>query len=275
MVKIITKYSGEKEPFNVSKFQRSIRRAGANESQVRELTRQVLDNPKLTTTKDIYDFAFNYLRQENPPIAARYSLRSAISQLGPSGFPFEQLIAAIFKQLGYEVHTDKTLQGKCVSHEIDVMFEKEQKYSIAECKFHHPHLKVDVKIPLYVKARFDDVSARHKEIESSWVITNTKFTTESEQYAQCVGLHLLGWSYPAHDSLARLIDRLGLHPITALTSLSNKQKQMLLEQKVILCQNMENERGALKSIGLSEHEIENTIREAHSVCELGAINHDE
>ncbi len=272
MTKIVKKNSGDLEPFDVGKFQRSIRRAGANESQVRDLTRKVLDNHQLTTTRDIYAFAYEYLRQENPPIAARYSLRNAISSLGPSGFPFEQFAAAIFKALGYEVETDLIVRGKCVQHEIDVLLQKNGELSFAECKFHHEHLKVDIKVPLYIKARYDDVAAHNKEYKTAWVITNTKFTTDAQAYAECVGLHLLGWNYPINNSLERIIDRLGLHPITILTSLSNKQKQQLLEQKVVLCQNMAQQRTTLKSIGLREHEIENVIHEANTACELGAID---
>lgn len=274
MTKIITKFSGDKEPFDVSKFQRSIRRAGANESQVRDLTRKVLDNPKLNTTKDIYDFAFNYLREENPPIAARYSLRAAISMLGPSGFPFEQFIAEVFKGLGYTTQTDQIMNGYCVSHEIDVVLQKDGHTSVAECKFHHEHLIADIKVPLYIKARFDDLCKAHKNLQNSWVITNTKFSSDAIAYGTCVGLNLLSWSYPANNSLARIIDRLGLHPITVLTSLSNKQKQMLLDQNVVMCQNMDKERAQLKSIGLTDHEIENVVHEAHAVCKLGAIDHD-
>ncbi len=275
MTKIITKYSGEREPFDVSKFQRSIRRAGANESQVRDLTRKVLESHDLNTTKEIYSFAFHFLKRKNPPIAARYSLRSAITQLGPSGFPFEQLVGQIFKHLGYEVQTDQILNGKCVRHEVDLVLQKKGKHFMGECKFHHePHLNVDVKIPLYVKARFEDIQANHT-FDGAWVITNTKFSTAAIEYSKCAGLHLLGWSYPGNDSLERVIDRLGLHPITAMTTLSNKQKQLLLEQKIVLCKNMAQERGTLKSIGLSEQQIEDVIREGNTMCELGAINHED
>ncbi len=70
-----------------------------------------------------------------------------------------------------------------------------------------------------------------------------------------MNMKITGWSYPSDNSLARLIDRFGLHPITALTSLTNKEKRELVRAGFILCRDAEKHRDLLKSFGLSEYNI--------------------
>ena len=78
--------------------------------------------------------------------------------LGPTGFPFEQFVAEIFKAEAYSTITDQIVQGKCVEHEIDVVAWKEKELIMVEAKFHTDfNLKSDLKIVLYVKARYDDI----------------------------------------------------------------------------------------------------------------------
>lgn len=60
-------------------------------------------------------------------LAIRYDLKRALMELGPSGYPFEKLISDLLRKFGYRTKTNLTLQGKCVSHEIDVIAEKDGK----------------------------------------------------------------------------------------------------------------------------------------------------
>ena len=108
MPKYVIKSSGEQEPFSVEKFQKSLRRSGADQEEIQQLTAYVEQAPDLKTTKDIYKYAFNHLRKKKPSVAVRYNLKNALSQLGPSGFPFEHFIAEIFKHYGF-------VQSLCVS----------------------------------------------------------------------------------------------------------------------------------------------------------------
>ena len=54
-------------------------------------------------------------------------------------------------------------------------------------------MAVDVKIPLYIKARFDDV-LDNKLLQygekkfKDWVITNAKFTFDAIGYGNCQGM---------------------------------------------------------------------------------------
>lgn len=278
MAKIITKASGEKEPFNLEKFQRSLRKAGAVPEVIEQLAQDVVANPALTTTKEIYRYAYKNLKREYPAVAARYNLKIALSTLGPSGYPFERFVGEIFKEQGYRVEIGKIIPGFCINHEVDVVLQKNKNHILIECKYHKPHLKADVKVPLYIKARFDDIMKKknadkstHHTVHELWIVTNTKFTQDATTYGECAGLKLISWSYPAQGNLAALVDASGLHPITVLTSLSQKQKAMLIEQGLILCKDVARRKGLLKHLGLSDKKVNAITQEAERVCALGFV----
>lgn len=276
--KYVIKSSGEQELFSVEKFQRSLRKAGAKQEQIEQLTQKVLADPLLQTTYDIYRYAYEQLLKQAPPVAARYNLKMALSELGPTGYPFEHFVATIFKEQGFETAIDQTLPGFCVTHEIDIILKKDSKHYMVECKFHAIHLKANVKIPLYIKARFDDVLKvlHHQEsvaeFHQAWVVTNTQFTSEAIIYGECVGLNMISWSYPKDRGLAYMIDAYGIHPITTLTSLTRKQKQALIKEGLVLCKDAAASRHLLEKIGLHKKKIDQVLYEAQVVCELGAID---
>ncbi len=272
----ITKYSGEKELFDVHKFRRSLKRSGASPRMISQLIREIEEMPELKSTHDIYEFALSRLHKENPPVAARYNLKRALFDLGPSGFPFEKFIAEVFKEQGFTTSVDQVIPGKCVMHEVDVIATMKNKHAMIECKFHNQQgIKADVKVTLYVKSRFDDImdawtqdKSRGHKLDEAWVATNTKFTAQAIQYADCVNLRLLGWSYPEHNNLAELIDTLGLHPITALVSLNSHQKQQLINEGFVLCRDLHKSEQLLRHLGFSEHHIKQLMKESHEVCTL-------
>lgn len=272
---LITKRSGEQEAFSEEKFRHSLLRAGASPDLIEIILAQTLKiKPK--TTKDLYRRAMSLLHKFNKPVAARYNLKQALLQLGPAGFPFENFVAEIFKLKGFKTETDATLQGYCVSHEIDVLAHKNHQRYFVECKFHNSLiLKTDIKVTLYVKARFEDIksaSPRERlELDQQWIVTNTSFTNQAISYAECVGMNLMGWSYPYNHGLAQTIDHFGLHPITALTSLSRKQKNTLIQNGLVLCNQASIKKSILHELGFSNEQIEDIISEAEQVCKIGAI----
>ncbi len=263
----IKKSSGEKEIFDLHKFRTSLHQAGAKDKLIETIIHEI-ERLRPRSTKAIHAIAFTILQEQEPHIAARYNLRRALTELGPAGFPFEQFVAQIFKHLGYTTKTDIIVQGACVEHEIDVIAEKDHQQIMVECKFHHQlGMKVDVKVALYVRARFEDIQKKDG-FTQAWLFTNTKFTSEAITYADCVNMKLTGWSYPSDNNLAHLIDKFSLHPITALTSLTNKEKRELMHIGLILCRDAEKYKDKLINIGLSEYAINKLIREAHAVCTL-------
>jgi len=155
----ITKASGEKVPFSEEKLRQSLERSGATESQIDFVVDEVNDllYDGIPTGK-IYRKAYDMLRKRSRSKAARYKLKKAIMELGPSGYPFERFVGAILEQQGFRSEVGVVVEGKCVSHEIDVIAVKNSKLILVECKFHNrPGVKCDVKVPLYIHSRFRDV----------------------------------------------------------------------------------------------------------------------
>ena len=270
----IIKSSGKQEPFNVEKFERSLKRVGAPAALIKEITQEVLDRPKLDTTYKIYQYAYQKLKEWTRPLAARYSLKNALYELGPEGFIFERFAAELFKAQGYSVEVGKIVTGRCVDHEIDVILKKNKDLSMAECKFHNRRgLKTDVKVALYVKARYLDLSQEYphgntllRTFKDVWLVTNTQFTSQAIQYSLCSGIRLLGWAFPEEKNIAYFIDTFGLHPVTSLTLLSRSQKKFLLAKDVLLCRDLLEQPVVLQEFGFSQLQQQSVLDEASHLC---------
>lgn len=270
----ITKSSGEKEFFSLKKFSRSLRKAGASHALINDIINQIKKmHPQ--STQEIHNFAMNLLTKQSRPVAARYNLKQAIIQLGPVGYPFEQYIAKLLEADGYTTITNQIIQGVCITHEVDVIASKKSKSYLIECKFHNRiGLKSDVKIALYIQARFEDIVKAEKQnpsrtvLDQAWLWSNTQFTTDAIKYAECVNMRITGWSYPAGNSLAELVDRYKLHPITALTSIASRKKNILIQQGLILCRDLPAYKNKLPRLGFKPQEIERMLAEAQGIGEL-------
>ncbi len=237
LIKVI-KASGEVEPFSEEKIISSLMRAGADKETAAGIAEEI--KPQLyqhIPTFQIYSTVMRLLRRRERALANRYSLKRAIIELGPTGYPFEQFVAAVLHSTGHQVETNKIIQGKCISHEVDIVAVHQQKKYMIECKFHNQvGYKTEVKETLYTYARFLDI--KHQGFDAPWLITNTKVTQEVKLYADCVGMRITAWDYPEGDGLRRLIDESGLHPITSLTKLSLKQKRDLIEKGIVFCKDI-------------------------------------
>ncbi len=273
---IITKGDGTKESFEVRKLVASLRRSGTEEALAEAVAQRVAKwvREGMTTTA-IYEEAFRLLRKEETVSAARYSMRRAILDLGPTGFPFEKFFAALMHAKGYETSYGVMVQGRCVDHEVDVVMRKGDKAIGAELKFHNtPAFKTDLKTALYVRARYWDIqwgAEDRKEkagIDEGWLVTNTKFTSKAIEYSNCSGIKLLGWSHPDGASLSDFIRETKLYPITVLTSLSSKEKMRLLENGVTMCHMIPENPGALHAIGISGKKQFSIIEESIALCKI-------
>lgn len=273
---IITKASGEKVPFSKKKLLESLQRAGASKKQALEIANEV--EGKIydgILTKKIYSLAFSLLRGRSRHLAARYHLKAGIMELGPSGYPFEKYIAEILRHLNYETKVGQIVQGHCVTHEVDVVAEKGDQHFMVECKYHNSQgIACDVKIPLYIQARFKDIEQQWQQIpghtlkfHQGWLVTNTRFTGDALQYGTCCGLHLISWDYPRKGGLKDLVDSLGLYPLTCLTSLSNSEKTELLNKGLVLARTLHEHQDALVQIGISASRIKLVVEESKLLCQ--------
>lgn len=236
----IIKASGKSEPFSEKKILQSLKRVGVSEnmavSSLKYVKEQVKDK---ATTQEVSRLITDYLKKNSTPLYySNYSLRRALFQLGPTGYPFETFVAEIFRTRGYQAKVSQIYTGKCTNHEIDVDLIKDDRHYFVECKFHNqPGYKADIQVVLYTNARFMDIAENYPQdknhILQSWLITNTKASRDAIKYANCRNLKITTWGYPAKSNLRQLIIDSRLHPVTCLANLDDDQKKLLVDQNIV------------------------------------------
>jgi hypothetical protein len=277
----VTKASGETEAFDSEKLRRSLRRAGADELIIDQILED-LDGQwyEGISTKSIFKRAFKMLKKQHRATAARYTLKQAMFDFGPSGFPFEDFFAEILKSQGYQVATRQLLQGICVQHEVDVVAKNAEQLIWVECKYHPVAGSVsNIKIPLYIHSRFRDLEqyiTTHHHLQKDqkvkgWLVTNTRFSDDAMTYGQCAGMHLIGWNYPAKGSLREMVDKANLHPVTCLTRLTRQEKTRLLERGIVLSKTLTQSGRWSELLHLSTERREKVMEEAQALCGANSI----
>lgn len=266
----IVKHSGSIVDFNRDKLKSSLLKSGASvkvvEDVLQEIDKQIFEG---ISTQKIYKLAFGLLKKSSSSHAARYNLRAAIQQLGPAGFFFEKYVARLFISEGYLAQTNLFLSGKCVGHEVDVAIMKNNYIEMIECKFHaRSESNSDVKVPMYILSRFNDLKDRshriftkNDKISGCWIVTNNRFTSDALAFAKCSGLQLLSWDYPENNSLRKQIDCNHLYPVTCITTLTLAEKDKLMVSDIILAKEIVNNSELLEKIGLSPNRVKNVLKE--------------
>ena len=272
---LIKKYSGEYEAFDVNKLIRSLRRSKADETVTQDIARSVQAQiEEGMTTKKIYQLAFKMLKGKSRVGASKYKLKKALMELGPTGFPFEKIVGKLLEHEGFATEVGVIVQGKCVQHEVDVIAQKGNNHYMIECKYHSDQGRFcNVKIPLYVHSRFLDVekqwqrqNGHQAKHHKGGLYTNTRFTSDSIQYAECVGLLLTSWNYPKGNGLKERIDKAGLHPLTALTTMTKAEKTKLLEEGIVLCKELYENPELLEQIGVPKARYKKILEDSEKLC---------
>ena len=256
---LIRKASGEMEPFSADKIRGSLLRSGSDPKIVEEILEEIIQwiedygGDSQLTTRIIYKKAFALLNKRKNGSAARYRLKTAMMELGPTGHPFEHFMGQIYKLLGYEqIEVAQTLQGHALTHEVDVVAtHKDSKgqhhQHIVECKYYQTNGKnAGVQVSLYVHSRMEDIFSYRKKfpeynnyIFSGGVATNTRFSADAVAYGEYAGLKLLSWDYPRGGSLREIIDREKIFPITALSTITRAQKELLMNRGIVICRQLQ------------------------------------
>ncbi len=238
----IKKASGQEEPFNKDKLGSSIRRVGLTEGKVKEIVQKVQRELYAgISSQKILEIVLRLIREEDLGAAAKYNLKKAIMNLGPSGYPFEKYFAGVLKRYGYQTKVGEIVPGHCVPQEIDIVAVKDDRRLIVECKYHNgPGIQTDLKVALYTYARFLDVKEFWSDTRDcqAVLVTNTKFTSPAIKFAQCRNIKMIGWHYPATQNLEKFIEDKSLYPITILFSLKNQSVNKLLENGIIFTEDL-------------------------------------
>ncbi len=273
---MVQKASGEKEPFDRKKLIRSLKNAGTDEKTVQKVVTEVEQwMTDGVSTKKLYTQAYRILNKKNAVSALRYKLKKALMELGPTGYPFEHFIGALFEKQGYHILVSQMVEGQCVFHEMDVIATRGESQSLVECKYaNNQSSRISIQVPLYVRARVDDIIAKRKQSNAyngfnftGWVVTNSRFTSESEQYAKCCGLQLLGWDYPKGYGLKDIIEKVKIFPVTILSQLTKKQKTLLMDKGIVTCSYLLREKEVIKELSLTKNKERKLMEQLQAISE--------
>jgi len=266
----VKKRNGDKVLFDEQKLIRALKNSGAKPLEIEEALHRVhsILHDGITTHR-IYQEAYRSLKKRSRHSAGRYRLKKAMMELGPSGYPFEKFMGKLFEGIGYRTQVGIIVKGACVQHEVDVVARNEKEMIMVECKYHSDvALKSDVKVALYIHSRFQDVSKAWAEIPENkglqfkgMVVTNTRFSDDAMQYAECVGMQLISWDYPRGNSLKDWIDKLGYHPVTSLSRLTKAEKQYLLDKGVVLCRDLPRHKELFRELGFNKQKTDRVLTE--------------
>ncbi len=273
---MIRKADGSIEPFDEGKLRTSLENIGLRRPHIEELTRGVREIlTEYPTTDEVYSYVSSLLKKRYLKGALKYSLKKALFALGPTGFPFENYMAELFRKEGWNAEVGVFLKGKCAEHEVDVLLKRGSDTVAVEAKFHSSgRFKTDLKTVLYIHSRFNDLekcsriqkSMGVRSAKRGMLVTNTQFTKRALEYAQCAGVPLMGWKVPRGNSLRDLIEKNNVHPITCLPSLKPSDLKKLFSNNIVLCQDMLQESTHLKKIGVHPEIISTALRESKLLC---------
>ncbi|MBI4120999.1 MAG: restriction endonuclease [Parcubacteria group bacterium] len=242
----IIKATGEKEVFEHQKLCSSLRASGAPTDVADRICETVAKEISPgATTSDIFRSALRYLVKENIGLAARYSLKRGMAELGPAGFYFEQFVETLLRAEGYTTERNQFLRGECGTHEVDIVAHKGNEHYFIEAKYKNkPHLKTHIDVVAYAWARLDDIRRVEEKQENTkaahyaWVITNTKLTLSAIQYANCKKIKTTGWSNPSEGALEDLITKHALYPVTVLPSVNSHALEVFAKNGMMLAQDI-------------------------------------
>lgn len=272
----VKKNSGITEKYQSEKLLQSIENVGLSEKDAKEVVKEIerrQAHVNISTRKLHYD-TFRLIRKRSNAAAARYNLKKAVSELGPSGYPFERFFGEILKELGYKVQVGIHIEGDCLSHEIDVLADKEDVRLMVECKFkNRQHHKIDTQTTLYVQARFQDLSKKWFFTEGITdnhrvcIATNTGFTTDAMKYGKCMNMLLISWDYPnTKQNLKHLIEDTGMYPLTCLTTLTKNEKQALLKKNYVLVKDLQHTIQAFDNLSITNRRLNKINKEINALC---------
>jgi hypothetical protein len=274
---MIRKASGEWEVFDVNKLKRSLRNAGAEHEIIEGIANDIREWIfEGATTGSIYRRAHKLLRRGEAIGALRYRLKNALFSLGPTGYPFEQFIGEIFRKMGYKVLTGQVVEGMAITHEMDVIATRGKEQHLMECKYTHDQgNRLSVQVPLYVRSRVEDIVEKRSTDPAyrdfsfiSWVVTNARFSSDSEAYSSNKKIQLLGWDYPQGKGLKDLIEKEHVYPVTVLKSLGKKEQQQVMESGIVTCDQLLDHPDILATLLLSDKKQKAVMAELEALAQI-------
>lgn len=265
----VVKEDGTKEPFSPEKVRAALTRSGLSKKKadilLKKLERKLYDGIR---TRRIYKILYVLIDKTKPEVSHRYNLKNALLRIGPAGYEFEDFISQLLIKQGYRTEVRQILEGKCISHEIDVVASRGKKTYMVECKFRNEAgTRCRTKSVLYSYSRFLDLVAGSKmgkciRFTDPWIVSNTKFSRNSKKYARCMGMRLLGWHYPVDNSLEFMIEKTKCYPVTVIKMPANVTRKLLSRKIVTVFDIPESPEKLSEITGISTKKAEEIVQRA-------------
>ena len=251
----IVKWDGRREQFDIDKLRHSLLRLGAPPELAKSVSEQIeREAYSGITSKEIFDLVTAKLKTHEPAISLREDLKTGLARMN-GGSEFEEYVRLIFRAHGYSVKGNTVVQGRCVTHEIDGIAERDDECIYLEIKHHsRPHSYTPFDVTLAAKAKWDDLQAGHESGSTRYcfnrvlVVSNTRLSAHASQYAECVGIDHLGWNVPPGRGFDCMIEEKGLYPITILRTLHEEERDILSKNGILTLQQLEAATAGLDGI---------------------------
>ena len=268
--------NGESQPFDRNKIIRTALRMRATPEEAEEIAQRIEE--KIYSgipTKKIMQMLFSYMRDIKPHLKRTIDLREAIGMLR-SKPDFEQFVAQLLLEEGYDVSTNQIVQGRCVEHEIDVIASKPGETIYVEVKHHDkPHTFTGIDVFLETHSVFEDLregfkAQRHGyNFKKSMVAVNTKISEQARRYADCVGTEYLAWRAPENRGLEFLIEQKKLYPITFLRTLNAETQARLGDNGIVTVKQLveENFKGLQRKTKIPAGKLRELISGAQNILQ--------
>jgi len=224
-------------------------------------------------TRKILDHIFTLLNEYRPVISHLVNLRKALSLLNPMP-DFETYVRILLQEYGYTVTPNQIVQGKCVEHEIDGIAQKEGITYCVEIKHHkNYHTRTDMDPVRISRAVFEDITEGYVQgvndvhIDRAMIVSNTKFSEQALQYADCRNIAHLGWNTPVDQDLPTMIMEKNAYPVTYLKELTRPIRKKLLSANILLLQDLAEStpHEIVEKTGIEKKPIEHLIEDAHTI----------
>jgi Holliday junction resolvase-like predicted endonuclease len=237
----VTKADGTTQPFDRQKvIQTCLRLRSTREKAENVADRIEGELHDGISTQEIIGRIYRYLAEYRPQVRYEADLRQALALLRPKP-DFEQYVARLLREYGYNTVGPLILRGRCVEHEIDCIACRGGEAIYVEVKHHaSPHIFTGLDIFLQAKATFQDLVEGYTaglnkiSIQRAMVVCNTKLSDHARQYASCAQIEYICWKSPPERSLEKLIEERKLYPITMLKMLDRETEEKLGDAGIFL-----------------------------------------
>lgn len=274
MTIFVRKVDGTKQLFDRRKVIRTCMRMGASreiaEAIVKKIELKIHDSIE---TRKILQMIFRFLSKYKSAIKYQIDLRRALSLMKPKP-DFERFIQILLSEHGYKVTPNQIIRGKCVEHEVDAIAIKDGVTYIVEVKRHfNYHMPTGLDVSRIARAVLEDITEGFKlglnkiKIDKAMIVCNTKLSGHARRYAECRGIHHIGWSSPQDGNLQTLIEKRKLYPITYLKGLTNSTREKLSSAGIILLKDLISIKPNKlnKDTGISKETLEQIIKKARMI----------